>query len=577
MQDPDLVIRAADLAGALQIQGVGIEARTAQSLINGLAHVGRVDRGIELLDGWMNANIEILEDDEAAQEGPAHVMATLLEAAARADDTDAITQVLLRMARVGLSPAPHSMVTLLQCFSRLGNINTAHNMLEWMRRSGIEPTAVHYAAVMTMPSVTMTSSKAQNFLAKAKEAYQDMKAHDVQPSAYFYAAYINVCSRLKDLDAARDAWLDMERDDTIEPDLVCYTTMIDACAKGGDVDGAFHLYEEMPKNGIKPDGVVFATLISAVSLAVDQAKEIWRDMKKAGIKPDARTISVYLDALLRAGENTSALELLLESSSASEKKGAGAAGAVAGLFEQAISSAAGKADITLLKSLIQQIKVNNVQFTTMAVTSLLTARARQIQNNKKQGTSGESAALPWHIDVDMDSTSGGGKYKALQISSTSILDTLVEALGTIPSAASYSSSLVSHQDDAAVLIGCLSVEASSSSGDSMEQALDLYTNYSERMDRGVRIWALKLLLAGALATEAQQQHVALTLKVVAAAREFSKLPTSGGWWWDQKTQKVIARQLRKAPEAIELVGDVGEVAVGDVRSYPRRLVKRPTS
>jgi pentatricopeptide repeat protein len=575
VEDPDLITRAADLAGALQLEGVGVEARTAQSLIHGLAHVGMVDKGIELLDGWMNANIDVLEDDDAAQEGPAHVMATLLEAAARADDTDAITQVLLRMARVGLSPSPHTMTTLLQCFSRLGNINTAHSMLQWMRRSGIEPQAVHYAALMTLPAVTVTGTKAQNFLTKAKEAYQDLKAHDIQPTAYFYAAYINVLSRLRDLDAARDAWLDMERVESIEPDLVCYTTMIDACAKGGDVDGAFHLYGEMQKHGIKPDAVVFATLISAVSLKIDQAKDIWSDMKKEGIVPDTRTVSVYLDALLKSGEYQDALELLKESSAQNISEKANAVGAVASLYEQAISFAAlsrEKHGIELLKSIINQMKAVNVPFTTHSVTSLLTARAQKLHKQKLFEKESNTAAVPWHTDVDVDSTAGGGKYKALNLGSGEVIDELLgsieEATEDASSTAAITTTIKPTPDAAAVSIGCLSVEGS------MQQALDLYSQYSESMHGSVRIWTLKMLLAGAMATENQQQQVALILKVVGEARKFSKLPSSGGWWWNQRTQKLIARQLKKAPEARGLVG---EETIASTNVHPHKLVERPMS
>jgi len=581
VEDPDLVVRAADLAGALQLEGVELEPRTAQSLINSLAHVGMVDKGFQLLDGWMNANIETLEDDEAAQDGPAHVMATLLEAAARADDTDAITQVLLRMARVGLSPASHSMTTLLQCFTRLGNITTAHSMLQWMRRSGIEPQAVHYAALMTMPAVSTTRNAQQNFLIKAKEAYQDMKSNDVQPSPHFYAAYINACSRLRDLDAARDAWLDMERSENIDPDLVCYTTMIDACAKGGDVDGAFHLYEEMQKNRIKPDAVVFATLISAVSLSVDRAKEIWKDMNKEGILPDARTISVYLNALLNAGEIADALELLEVScvgSVGSEKK---MKSLEAGFYEQAISFASAKEDVGLLKSLVKQMKELKVNFTTYAVTCLLTARAQKIQKEGKEIKSSASQAgggvVPWHVEVNVDSTAGGGKYKALQISSTEIIESLIDALEGSQAKELCTEATVELintcccPNDAAIMLGWLSLEGE----DSLEQALDLYNKNSENMDRSVRIWTLKMLLAGAMAIENQHQQVAFILKIVGAAKEYSKSPRSGGWWWDQRTQKLIARQLKKAPEAKGLDNNEEETPAGDIRFDPQTLVKHP--
>ena len=537
-----------------------------------------VDKGIDLLDGWMNANIEILEDDEAAQDGPAHVMATLLEAAAQADDTDAITQVLLRMARVGLSPAPHSMTTLLQCFSRLGNVTTAHSMLQWMRRSGIEPQAVHYAALMTMPAMTMQYSQAQNFLLKAKEAYRDMQSHDVQPSAYFYAAFINVCSRFKDLEAARDAWLDMERSENVQPDLVCYTTMIDACAKGGDVEGAFHLYEEMQKNGIKPDAVVFATLLSAVSLgstelgatAVEQANEIWDTMKKAGITPVARTISVYLNILLRAGEHQNALELLRQ-----ESKGA----ASLALYEQGISYAAEQDDIELLKLLVNQMKELNAPFTPHDIKSLLQARARKIEKEGGSAGSAGTAEVPWHTwHFGLDVDSRRGKYTAVQLGSTYILDKLIESLEhgsndehakrLLDQATQQATSGTLTADEAFLLIGWHSVEGS------VEQALDIYTTYADSIERFLRILALKMLLAGAMAIEDQQQQVALVLKVVGEARTFAKLPSSSGWWWDQKTQKIIASALKNAPEATGVVHD-GQEPLEDVRLHPRTIRRRP--
>ena len=513
--DSDLVARAAELAGALQLEGVGVEPRTAQALIHGLAKVGMVDRGIPLLDGWLTANSSILDDDSAAQEGPHSVMTTLLEAAAQADDPDSVTQVLLRMARLGLSPAPHTMTTLLQCFTRLGNLNTAHSMLQWMRRSGMEPNAYSYAALMTLPTI-FTAPTRQTFHHKIKEAYEDMKANNVAPTVHFYSAYINACGRLRDIDAARDAWLDME-EAGITPDLVCYNTMIDACARAGDVEGAFHLYEDMQEKGIQPDGVAFATLISAVRGASDQARRVWHDMLDAGIQPDVATASVFLDVLLKAGDYSGALGLLRESV---------AAGAAGPLYEQAVGIAALRLQTRLLKSILSEMDAQNMPLTAHMVTSLLMARAKK-----------SSGVSRWrvHLDSRDPEESNLDDIRPLQLEGSDVVLALVQAIESSRPAQELLDSQVAQastskftSDVNAVLIGWYSADGF------MDEALELYSKSAEEMDSGVRGWVLTMLIAGARVAAAERQ-VELVLKVVGEAREWSK--SGGGWWFSQRTQK----------------------------------------
>ena len=216
VKDAEFIHRAADLATALQYQGITLEPRTVQSITQSLTATANIIKAIELLDSWLSANQEAIQEEaekeeeeleelaNAESDGAYQVITSLLEAAAKADDPDAINQILLRMVKVGYSPSAHTMTALLQCFTRLGHLNTAHSMLQWMRRSNKDISAYHYAALMTLPNNLSSPSAAKAFLAKSKEAYEDMKQHDVSPSAPFYAAYINVGGRLGDLEAAQD-------------------------------------------------------------------------------------------------------------------------------------------------------------------------------------------------------------------------------------------------------------------------------------------------------------------------------------------------------------------------------------
>lgn len=58
-----------------------------------------------MLDAWLQQQQEALAED-AATLAPLHVMTQLIDAAARSDDTHLLLQVLMRMARIGVTPQP---------------------------------------------------------------------------------------------------------------------------------------------------------------------------------------------------------------------------------------------------------------------------------------------------------------------------------------------------------------------------------------------------------------------------------------------------------------------------------------
>ena len=570
-RDVDLIARAADLASSLQLQGVAIEQRTAITLIHGLAHTGQVDRGIQLLDSWLVANTDVLEEeDEGAQEGPHAVMTALLEAAAHTDDPDTIQQVLLRMAKVGYTPNTHTMTSLIQCFARLGHLNTANSMVQWMRRSEMEINAFHYAALMTLPQ-TLTPLIARQFLKHAKEAYQDLQSNNLTPTPTFISAYISVMGRLRDLEAARSAWLDMEEME-VEADVVCYTAMMDACAKGGDVEGAFYLYQQLMKHPeLKPDAMVFGIILSAVHGSIDKARKVWSDLaSKPDIHADAGTTALYVDALLRAGDSHTAMKVLQQQ----QQQGMLSESEVRGLYEKAIATVALKLQARLLRSLVKQMKEERVQCTVHMVSSILMARARKARGGSSR----------WRLSID---ETGGQADRAARNthtlrplhnawsiveSITTAVDAPLEEVDRLLQKHTSGTDNTNDDDALPIMIGWLSAEGK------MQEAYALYDENKTSLDgMGMRAWALRLLMAGALAATPATESVGLVLQVMAASRDWSS-DTKAGWWWDAKTQKQIIKLLKRSPEVAgtALASGVsgGGVVSQDQDAQLRRLVRK---
>ncbi|KFM28049.1 Solute carrier family 25 member 44 [Auxenochlorella protothecoides] len=130
-QEAQLTGRAAELADALLLQGIPLEAKTLRSLVMGLAGTGRLEDALPFLDRWLAAEeaergragpqgAAAPDDDERGDGGsaplaapsPRHVHRTLswlLEIAARRGSTPGIVAVLSRAARVQVVPSVQSV------------------------------------------------------------------------------------------------------------------------------------------------------------------------------------------------------------------------------------------------------------------------------------------------------------------------------------------------------------------------------------------------------------------------------------------------------------------------------------
>jgi len=65
---------------------------------------------------------------------------------------------------------------------------------------------------------------------QAKEAYAEMKEYEVPATAHFYSAYIALCARAQDLDAAQEAWNDMVQAG-VSPTIATFNSMLSAFGK----------------------------------------------------------------------------------------------------------------------------------------------------------------------------------------------------------------------------------------------------------------------------------------------------------------------------------------------------------
>ena len=104
----------------------------------------------------------------------------------------------------------------------------------------------------------------------------------------------------------------------MEPNVVSYSAMIDACAKVGDAAKAQRWHQRMRNEGVQPNAHSYSAVINAMAKSghLLAAYEEFERMEQAGVVADVVVYSGLLDACAKAGDLVKAKEVFARSANA---------------------------------------------------------------------------------------------------------------------------------------------------------------------------------------------------------------------------------------------------------------------
>jgi pentatricopeptide repeat protein len=103
----------------------------------------------------------------------------------------------------------------------------------------------------------------------------------------------------------------------LEPNIVTYNSLLDACRRAGDLDAALKAKRQLNESGLFPDIRTFTTLIATIGRKASSefgAKDpslgftLLNEMTSLGIRPNGMTYSALIDACGRCGKTDMALK-----------------------------------------------------------------------------------------------------------------------------------------------------------------------------------------------------------------------------------------------------------------------------
>ncbi|XLS90857.1 hypothetical protein HN51_066865 [Arachis hypogaea] len=191
--------------------------------------------------------------------------------------------------------------TMIGALVQVSMFQEAIELFREMQNQGIEADRVTMVAVASACGYL-------GALDLAKWVYTYIERNDIQIDKQLGTALVDMFSRCGDPQSALRVFTKMDK-----RDVSAWTAAIGVMAMEGNTKGAIELFNEMLKQGVRPDDVVFVALLTACSHggSVDQGRQLFRSMKTThGISPRIVHYGCMVDLLGRAGLLEEALDLI---------------------------------------------------------------------------------------------------------------------------------------------------------------------------------------------------------------------------------------------------------------------------
>ncbi|GBG76730.1 hypothetical protein CBR_g22948 [Chara braunii] len=134
--------------------------------------------------------------------------------------------------------------------------------------------------------------------------WRKLRELDLQPDLVSFCTIVDACGRAELHKEALAGVREMRRRfGKFGMNVVAYNLAIRALGRAGEVEEALNLFLEMKKAGVRPDVVTYSTVIAVYGTAkmLDGAVRTFRGMRAAGCEPNAVTYNAIIDAYKIAG------------------------------------------------------------------------------------------------------------------------------------------------------------------------------------------------------------------------------------------------------------------------------------
>jgi len=240
----------------------------------------------------------------------AHTYASIIRAHGYVNDIEGAWETWREMKKQHVVPISVTLGCMVEALVTNGDIEAGYELIQEMLQD--EKTAPLVNAVMYGSIVKGFSHK--RCFSRVWEVYDEMVAQKLEFSMVTFNTLIDACARSGDLGRIPSLLKDIDAQG-LKLGIVTYSAILKGYCQSDRLSEAFELIEDMRRTTkLEPDEIMYNTLLDGCARRglYDQGMTVLQKMKESGVRPSNFTLSVLVKMANRARKLERAFELCEE-------------------------------------------------------------------------------------------------------------------------------------------------------------------------------------------------------------------------------------------------------------------------
>eukprot|EP00429_Kryptoperidinium_foliaceum_P053048 CAMPEP_0176074026 /NCGR_PEP_ID=MMETSP0120_2-20121206/36991_1 /TAXON_ID=160619 /ORGANISM="Kryptoperidinium foliaceum, Strain CCMP 1326" /LENGTH=1009 /DNA_ID=CAMNT_0017407715 /DNA_START=80 /DNA_END=3109 /DNA_ORIENTATION=- len=248
-----------------------------------------------------------LERQGSMQIKGAQTYGSIIRAYGSLNDVDKVWDTWREMRKRCIVPTSVTIGCTVEALAANGQVDAAYELI---REQLADPQVRPLVNAVIFCSVLKGFSHRKRF-DRVWAVYEEMKAAKLECSVVTFNTLVDACARSGEMGRVPQLLDDMGAQG-IEPNLITYTAVIKGYCQHKRLDSAFELLEDMKRSrNLIPDEVTYNTLIDGCARygMYERGIAVLREMKENGVPPSNFTLSVLVKLASRCKRPDGAFEL----------------------------------------------------------------------------------------------------------------------------------------------------------------------------------------------------------------------------------------------------------------------------
>lgn len=259
--------------------------------------------------------IELLKTESENKNNDEIIFNCLIDVCVRLQLMDKAETLFQEMKDLKVEPTKVTYAILIKGYGQVYDLEKAFSIFEEMKLANLPPNEIVYGCLLN------ACVKCSN-LEKVTAVYQEMKLHKLEMNVVLYTTLIKAYTKVKDLNSALDVYYTMLSDSNVAPNIVVYNAILDCCVECQNTKKLNEIYQQIRDKAInanntdntpQPDLITYSTVIKGYARAKDIEKvfDIYAFLKENidQFKLDEIIFNSILDGCAKTGNYTRAMDI----------------------------------------------------------------------------------------------------------------------------------------------------------------------------------------------------------------------------------------------------------------------------